>query len=382
MKILIFSPYYPPHTGGLESHAEEFNRHMSPHVRKIYVFTPRIPATSPEKEIKYGNVEILRFPAFEIILNYPVPKFWLPSFWKMFFSLYKKDFGFVISRTRFFLTSLMALFYAKTRKKRWIHIEHGSDFVRLSSKSKTLIAKLYDFSFGFLVFRLSNLNISISKAVQDFVYKFDKRESPIVYRGIDMDAIDRIEPANELVKKYKDKIIISFAGRLFKWKGVENSILAIKSLPEEIKQKIIFFVVGDGEDSTRLKAMVGKSDPIVFLGNQPREKAIGVLKISSIYIHSSLPGGGLSTSLLEAMYCGCTVIATPNEGADEVIANKKNGLLIPCSEKNTIAEKIKEILLEKANTSYCTEARKSIANHFNWQNTITNYQKILSIRTT
>jgi hypothetical protein len=28
MKILVFSPYYPPHIGELESHADEFNKHL------------------------------------------------------------------------------------------------------------------------------------------------------------------------------------------------------------------------------------------------------------------------------------------------------------------------------------------------------------------
>ena len=52
-----------------------------------------------------------------------------------------------------------------------------------------------------------------------------------------------------------------------------------------------------------------------MLGGIKWEEAIGILKISDIYIHSSFPGGGLSTSLLEAMNCKCAVIATKNEGA-------------------------------------------------------------------
>ncbi len=377
MKLLIFSPYYPPHTGGLESHADEFNKFMSPHVSKIKVFTPRLPFDAIEKETLYGNVEIVRFPAFEIIQNYPVPKFWSATFWKLFSSLFRENYDVVISRTRFFLTSLLALIYAKIKKVKWIHIEHGSDFVQLSSSFKTLIAKLYDWTFGFLIFRTSDQNISISKAVQKFVQKFDKRESPVIYRGLDMAEIDAILPNSTLKETYDGKTIISFVGRLYKWKGVENSILAIKSLPPEIKNQLVFLIIGNGEDFQTLKKLSKNESCIQMLGNLPRKETIGILKISDIYLHSAYSGGGLSTALLEAMYCGCTIIATPNEGADEVVNDNENGFLIKKSDQKLISEKIQKIL-EKNILSQKKVAKITIRKNFDWKNTTRQYKMILT----
>jgi glycosyltransferase involved in cell wall biosynthesis len=376
MKILVFCPYYPPHIGGLETHADEFNKYLSRKGADITVFTPRLPEESPEEEVKYGSVEIIRFPAFEIIPNYPLPKFWSLKFWCLFSGLFEKKFYIVISRTRFFSTSLLALLYSKIKSVRWIHIEHGSDFVQLSSKFKTAIAKLYDYTFGFIIFKFSNLNISISRAVQKFVYKFDGKNSPVIYRGLDIEEIDKINPDLGMKEKFKDKIIISFVGRLYKWKGVENSILAIKSLPEELKEKIIFLVVGDGEDFSCLKEISKNENSIEMLGNFPREKAISILKISDIYLHSAYMGGGLSTSLLEAMYSRCTVIATPNEGADEVIENNKNGFLIEKSDPKLIAEKIKEIL-GKNTEEQKIAAKKSIEENFIWEKSIEKYLELI-----
>ncbi|MFZ1735438.1 MAG: glycosyltransferase, partial [Candidatus Moraniibacteriota bacterium] len=238
--MLVFSPYYPPHIGGLESHADEFNKYLSRQEVDITVFTPRLPVDAPERETRYNNVKIIRFPAFEIIRNYPVPKFWSPKFWYMWQELFRSDIDMVVSRTRFFLTSFMALVYAKIRRKKWAHIEHGSDFVQLSSTFKTSLARIYDHTFGRLIFRFSDKNISISKAVQTFVKKFDRRESPIVYRGLEMQKIDEIVPNASIRARHPNKILLTFVGRLYKWKGVADSVMAIRSLSGETKSKIVF----------------------------------------------------------------------------------------------------------------------------------------------
>jgi glycosyltransferase involved in cell wall biosynthesis len=271
----------------------------------------------------------------------------------------------------------LALTYAKIKKVNWIHIEHGSDFVQLSSKIKTFFAKIYDYTFGFLIFNLSNQNISISEAVQKFVQKFNKRNSPIIYRGLNFEAIDKIRPNIAIKEKFKDKVMISFVGRLYKWKGVENSILAIKSLPEELKKKIVFLIIGDGEDFTHLEKITGSEKSILMLGKMTRENTIGILKISDIYLHSAYSGGGLSTSLLEAMYCSCAIIATPNEGANEIVENTKNGILIEKSDAKLIKKAIINLINNlEIRKNIGINAKLKILNHFTWEESITKYAEI------
>ncbi len=377
MNLLIFSPYYLPHIGGLESHADEFNQHLTEANNQITVFTPRLPIDATEKELLHNNkVAIIRYPAFEIISNYPLPKFWSIKFWKLFLKLYTQNFDITISRTRFFFTSFIALVYAKTKRTKFVHIEHGSDFVQLSSKFKSLTAKIYDYTFGWLVFKCSDLNISISKAVQKFVHKFDKRQSPIIYRGLDMQKIDIIPANQHIQKKYSDKIIITFVGRLYKWKGVENSISTIKELPPEIKNKIVFLIIGDGEDFGHLKKLSKNENSIKMLGSIPREKAIGILKSSNIYIHSAYPGGGLSTSLLEAMYCNNAIIATPNEGANEVINHNMNGCLIADNTPSLINNQIIDLIQNPVKLQKLSiNAHQYIKNNFSWHESIKKYER-------
>lgn len=381
MEILVFCPYYPPHIGGLETHSDEFNKHLAQNGADVVVFTPNIPYSTNTEETKYDRVRIVRYPAFEIISNYPVPKFWSPQFWKSFTALFHTDFDITISRTRFFLSSLLALVYAKLTGTYWIHIEHGSDFVKLSSQFKSVIAKAYDYTFGRLIFHCSDTNISISHAVQSFVAQFDKRTSPIIYRGIDFSSIDTIDPDGTRKQKYPGKIIITTAARLYKWKGIEFTVEAIRNLPKEIQSKIMFLIIGDGEEFSHLKKL-SENLPIEMTGSIPREQVIALLKSSDIYIHSSLPGGGLSTSLLEAMYCGCAVIATPNEGADEII-NNKNGILIEKSSATLIQQNIVTLVEDNTKRSFYSEnAKKDVAKGFIWGKSIQLYEDIFNARKT
>ncbi|MBP9751320.1 MAG: glycosyltransferase family 4 protein [Candidatus Moranbacteria bacterium] len=380
MKVLVFSPYYPPHTGGLESHSEEFNRHLARQGVEIVVFTPRLPANAPEEESPCENIRIIRFPAYEIIPNYPLPKyiplFLTPRFFRMFLALWKERPDIVISRTRFFNTSLLALTYAKSRGIPLVHIEHGSDFVRLSSPFSTFVAKIYDHTFGRIVFRCSDMNISISKAVERFVEKFDWRNSPVIYRGIDFDAIDAVPTDMSMQERYPGKIIMSTAARLYKWKGIENTIGAIRILPEDIRSKIIFLIVGDGEDFSHLKKL-SKGLPIEMTGRLERTKVIATLKASDIYIHSSLPGGGLSTSLLEAMYCECAVIATPNEGADEIVEHDKNSILIGQPSAKEIGTAIERLIQDETKRkTFSAMAKRNVRERFSWDASIGKYLEL------
>ena len=168
-----------------------------------------------------------------------------------------------------------------------------------------------------------------------------------------------------------------FCGRLYKWKGVERSIEAIKSLPKDVRDNVVFVIIGDGEDLIRLKNKA--IDCIEFMGFLDREKAISILKECNLYLHSSYPGGGLSTSLLEAMSCGCCPVASCNEGADEIVENGKNGFLVDFDNKKAVTDIIEHLYNNKNMIKkYGEKAKIDVKQKFNWDKSIREYLKIFS----
>lgn len=379
MKFLIFCPYYPPHIGGLESHADEFNKYLSRKEICISVFTPRLPKNSPEKETKYTDVKIIRFPAFEIIPNYPLPKFWSPKFWNLFFGLFSNKYDIIISRTRFFNTSLLAFFYAKIKKVKWIHIEHGSDFVKSGGKISTCIARIYDYTFGKLVLKYANKVIANSNASAEFCKKLVKNIScEVIYRGIETEKIISVFSNLELKNKYPDSVIITFLGRLFDGKGVADLLSALSGIKDK---NYICFIIGDGPERKKLEALakkIGVKNKIVFFGYKKFEDYIKILKITDIFVNPSYTEG-LPTTVAEAALCKNAVIATNVGGTSEIIINEKNGFLIEPKNIKLLEEKLR-ILINNKNLreEFGNNAYNEVRDKFNWNNSIEKYLEIFN----
>lgn len=374
-KILVFCPYYLPHIGGLESHADEFNKYLTLNGFEVTVFTPRFPKDSPKIEIKYGNVEIIRFPAWEIIANYPVPCFWTKEFWVLWKNLKTKKYNWVISRTRFFLTSVMALYFAKKNETRWLHIEHGSDFVKLNNPIKSNLGKFVDYTIGRYILKNATEVVANSKASADFCKKlYYFRDYKFIYRGVEL---GQIENNIEIQKRYKDKVKIIFAGRLIDGKGVRDLVEAVSKI---YLGNWVLLIIGDGPRKFDLEKYVndlGLQSKIKFLGQLPRADLMGIINIGDIVVNPSYTEG-LPTSVIEAAICGKAIIATDVGGTREIIDDGKSGILISAKDIKILKNKI-EILInnKKLREQLGQEASKKVKNSFNWKISIKKYINIL-----
>ncbi len=374
-KILVVSPYYPPHVGGLESHADEFNKYLVNDDFEVTVFTPRLPKETLTSEIKYKKVKIYRFPAFELIPNFPVPCFWKNEYGKQSKKISEEKYDWVISRTRFFLTSVLAGIWARKRKIKWLHIEHGSDFVKLNSVWKSFLARMFDYIFGRWILRQADKVVANSKASAEFCKKlYSKRKYQVIYRGVE---IDKIIDNKVVREKYRNKVIILFAGRLIDGKGVSDLIEAMDLI--KINDWILL-LVGDGPRKSDLENQVKNinlENQVFFLGQMNHQDLMGILNVSDIVINPSYTEG-IPTNIIEAAKCGKAIIATDVGGTREIIDDGISGILIPPKQPKILASKIKfliennEIRKQMGNI-----AKEKVKNSFDWKVSIKKYMEIL-----
>jgi glycosyltransferase involved in cell wall biosynthesis len=396
INIIQFMPYFPPHKWGLETHWEQWGKYWVKNgFWKVYnvvtSFEQEIPLSisSQEREVeqiiyldeviwyKIDGVEILVCPSVEIISNFPVYKFWSKEYKIIIRYLEEKNIDIIITRTRFFLTSFLWWLFARKNKIKWIHIEHGSDYVKLNSKFKNLVAKIYDKWIWKWIFKKADKVIWVSEACKRFIQKeFVNREVWVIYRGVDLPGI-----IDEwaLKNKFWGKIIIWFVWRLFKWKNVDTLIKSYYSLDKDLKNKIQIVIVGEWEDFDRLNKL-DLDKEIYFTWWKSFKEALELQNEFDIHFHTSSPGWWLATTLLQAMSLWKFIISTPYEWADEVIVDWKNGILL----KDDSLEELKRwlekwlILFEDKKKEFEIENKKIFKEKFDWDKNILKYYKLFN----
>lgn len=346
MKLLFLCPYYPPHVGGVENYAFQLNEWLAkePTVSSITVLAPRLPVDATLSE-KNGKITILRYPAFEPVSNFPIPKFWHKSYRELIAQAKRSQPTIVFSYTRFFVSSLVAYRISRQLKTKWIHVEHGSDFVQSSSRLVSGVSWLYDQTFGRLVLKKADRVIGISNAVARFVKTIVPRDVRVIYRGVDQGLIEMTSINEKIRASYQGKIIVNYLGRLIVGKGLLDLIEAAKLLSNK---KVIFLMVGAGPQEKELKTaveQVGLGKQIVFLGSKPFVEAIGIMKASDIVINPSYTEG-LPTTLIEAALCSKAIIATDVGGTNEIVTDGVSGRLIAPHQPKQIAQALASLLAD------------------------------------
>jgi glycosyltransferase involved in cell wall biosynthesis len=380
-KLLIFAPFFPPHVGGLETHVYEFALHLSKREGyNVTVFTPNIPKTQEIEKVN-DNFLIVRYPAFMVssASQNPLPKLWDHNFWRRLKIAGKNNPDVVMSRTRFFFSSFMALLYAKANGKKYIHVEHGSAFVDMRSGAISFFSYAYDKTLGQIIFHKADKAIPISHAVESFINRefLPWRKLDVIYRGVEFSEMDKVKIDDRFAVENEGYTKLCVLGRLTKNKGVDVAIRAFIGLPEKIKVRTRLFIIGDGPDEASLRSLVNGEKNIIFLGRVERKKAWALVQAMDIFLNPAVSSGGLSTSLLEAMYYGLPVISTKYEGGGDVVFDDDNGLKV----KDNSVEAVRDAIIRLAEDNGLREklgknAAKYVRENFKWEKVIDRYEQV------
>jgi len=180
------------------------------------------------------------------------------------------------------------------------------------------------------------------------------------------------KPAN------KGKVIILTVGRLHPRKGQSFIIKALDYLPEDLKPKVEFWMVGNGKRSDyqkELKGLVEKSNiSIKMLGQlddirlrQVYEQA-DIFAMTSIHYKKSIEGFGLV--YLEASAHGLPVVAHQIGGVSDAVAHNKTGLLVPPGDKIALAKAFTDLIENPDLRTSLGEAGRLWVNKYRWNKSV------------
>lgn len=105
-------------------------------------------------------------------------------------------------------------------------------------------------------------------------------------------------------------------------------------------------------------------DRVHFIGTLPYGQYVKLLQVSTVHTYLTYPFV-LSWSFLEAMSCGCVVVASNTAPVNEVILDGKNGIIADFFSPEDIAAKINGVLTYPSYTKKMREnARKTIEENY------------------
>jgi glycosyltransferase involved in cell wall biosynthesis len=175
-----------------------------------------------------------------------------------------------------------------------------------------------------------------------------------------------------------------FVGRLADKKGIHvllEAMAAIKDMPD-----LSLHIIGSGPEETRLKQLCTqlKLDKIVdFVGPVPNkdlplwyQRSAALVFPSVVTAYGDQEGLGLVP--VEALACGCPVLASDLPAIRDVIRDRDTGLLFPAGDAKQLAEALHVLLWdEKLRARLSARGREYAQENFDWTRIAARYAALL-----
>lgn len=186
----------------------------------------------------------------------------------------------------------------------------------------------------------------------------------VIHEGIDSEHLGRNRDANLAmpnghVLRASDVVVTYVARNLEPYRGFHQFMRALPDLLNRNPDCHVVIVGGDGvsygrapRDDSNWRTKLLRENPVDtsrvhFLGRVDYATYRTVLQISTAHVYLTYPFV-LSWSLLEALACGCAVVASDTAPVREVLRNGENAILVDFMQPKAISTAITNLLANKS----------------------------------
>ncbi len=150
------------------------------------------------------------------------------------------------------------------------------------------------------------------------------------------------EPVLQKLRERRTPRRLLYVGDFIPLKNVDILLEAMDRLKS---YDLCLRIVGDGplEDELKADAQTRNLTNVEFLGRVKRADVLDQMLQSDIFVMVSSPES-FGLVYIEAMAAGCYVIGTKGEGIDGVLADGRNGALVPARDAEALAQTISDYL--------------------------------------
>jgi phosphatidylinositol alpha-mannosyltransferase len=206
--------------------------------------------------------------------------------------------------------------------------------------------------------------VCISQAAKKAISRYFEDDYKIIPQGID---VQRFAECEETVAQFMDgKVNILFVGRMEERKGLKYLIEAYSKMVNRVKD-VRLVVVGDGpEKQGCLRAAERAGGEIAFVGRAEFDQLPKFYRSSHIFCSPATGSEAQGIVLLEALASGTPVVASNIDGYNEVIADGRDGLLVPPKDPETLALTLTELCRNKELRDKLTAEGLKKAELYSW----------------
>ncbi len=355
-----------PYLGGVERYTYNLAKGLLKAGKKVIIITSLMENLS-EKEVWEGMI-IYRLPSFLFMKGrMPVLK-WNKECKSKIKEIEQEQLDGIIINTHLYMLSYWgAYFFGGGKKaKKVILLEHGTAHMNLNSVWLNQIGKIYEHVLMIGIKKYVSDFYGVSLACNKWLEHFKVKAKGVFYNAVDLEELKEGNPYyRKKLQIGKEKILVSFVGRLIEEKGIRKLCKAFEILD---KTKVCLIVAGDGELYLELK----QSYPdVIWLGAVEHKKVIQLLSETDIYVLPTDYPEGFPTATLEAAMCGCCIITTCAGGTEELICDSSYGILMKENSISEIKEELEKLLKNPEKIRQMGErVQIRVKSHFTWDVTI------------
>lgn len=233
-------------------------------------------------------------------------------------------------------------------------------FRRYGKISKRLLAPLEK-----QTYQISDRILSVSNYVRNNLIR-DYRISPhrieILPNGVNTRIFHPV-PGHA-----RDRNMVLYVGRIYKGKGLEFLIDAMEQVVAKYPE-VRLVVAGDGGYLKSIEAYIHNKtvrNHIEFLGWQDTGALNRLYNEAAVCVMPSIVEG-FGLTILEAMACGCPVIATDSGGAVDIIRNGENGVLVTYGGRDKLDGSIIQLMTDAETRNQIIENGLKTVRSFTWE---------------
>ena len=221
--------------------------------------------------------------------------------------------------------------------------------------------------------------VAVSKGIKDIItsdYRLDVRQIRVIPNPVDTASIAEMSKEKPSISLPDDYLL--HVGRLsVKAKAHDILLNAFKEL-HSLHPDLKLILVGEGPDRRQIRTMIKELDigeSVILAGWQdnvyPFMARAKALVLCSRY-------EGWPNVLVEAMVCGCPVVATDcPTGPHEILGDNEYGLLVPVNDPEALAHSIDTILTDETKRAYFRAQGRLRAQEFDLERIGSKYVRLL-----